>query len=135
MTAVGCVHRCGKRVLDVARATIEKLIDDLNGGAAAETVSFALDGTAYEIDLSKKNAAGLRKALDRYISAARPQGGSRPTPRRRATPRRRTTKATDNGAKPKRDFNLVQLREWAAPTEWQSRRGVGSRRPSSSSTR
>ena len=107
MTAVGCVHLCGKRVLDVARATIEKLIDDLDGGAAAETVSFALDGTAYEIDLSKKNAAGLRKALDRYISAARPQGGLRPTPRRR------TTKATGNRAKPKRDFNLVQLREWA----------------------
>jgi hypothetical protein len=95
----------------VAREVIEKLIDDLDGSAAVETVSFALDGASYEIDLSKKNAAAFRKALDRYISAARPKGG-----RSRITPRRRTTKTTANGAKPKRDFNLAQLREWAGAT-------------------
>ncbi|MEO7000057.1 MAG: histone-like nucleoid-structuring protein Lsr2, partial [Terracoccus sp.] len=32
------------------------LIDDLDGGNAAETVTFALDGVTYEIDLSDKNA-------------------------------------------------------------------------------
>ena len=92
----------------MAREVIEKFVDDLDGSAAAETVSFALDGTSYEIDLSKKNATAFRKSLDRYVSAARRQGGSR------ATPRRRSTKAVGNSAKPKkRSFDLVQLREWA----------------------
>ena len=91
----------------MAREVVEKLIDDLDGGEAAETVSFALDGASYEIDLSKKNAAAFRKDLDRYISAARRQGGSRTAGQRRAA------KATGNGAKPKRDFDLAQLREWA----------------------
>ena len=94
-------------MLAVAREVIEKLIDDLDGGEAAETVSFALDGTSYEIDLSKKNAAAFRKALDRYIAAARRHSGSR------STPRRRGAEATGDGAKPKRGFDLVQLREWA----------------------
>jgi hypothetical protein len=70
-------------------------------------VSFALDDPSYEIDLSKKNAVALRRGLDLYISAARRQGGARPTGRRRGA------KATGNGAKPKRDFDLAQLREWA----------------------
>ena len=39
------------------------LEDDYDGGTAVETVSFALDGAEYEIDLSAKNAAGLRDAL------------------------------------------------------------------------
>jgi hypothetical protein len=91
----------------VAREVIEKLIDDLDGGDAVETVPFGLDGTNYEIDLSKKNAAAFRKSLDRYVQAARRQGGSR------SAPRRRPVKATTNGAKPKRDFDLAQLREWA----------------------
>ena len=30
------------------------LVDDLDGGEASETVSFSLDGTAYEIDLSSE---------------------------------------------------------------------------------
>ena len=36
------------------------LEDDYDGGTADETVSFALDGAEYEIDLSSKNAAGLQ---------------------------------------------------------------------------
>ena len=70
----------------MAREVIEKLIDDLDGGDAAETVTFGLDGATYEIDLSKKNAAAFRKSLARYVSAARrsstsarstsPQGGA-----------------------------------------------------------
>jgi hypothetical protein len=48
-----------------------RLLDDLDGGPAEETVKFALDGTEYEIDLSNKHALDLRKALDSYLSAAR----------------------------------------------------------------
>jgi nucleoid-associated protein Lsr2 len=91
----------------VAREVIEKLIDDLDGGEAVETVTFALDGASYEVDLSKKNAAAFRKTLDRYVSAARRQGGSR------TTTTRSPAKATKRAAKPARDFDLGQLREWA----------------------
>jgi hypothetical protein len=45
---------------------------------ATETVLFALDGVAYEIDLTKKNAAGLRNAFAKYLGAARRTRGSRP---------------------------------------------------------
>ena len=47
------------------------LVDDLDQSDAAETVLFGLDGTAYEIDLSEKNAAGLRDALAPYLAHAR----------------------------------------------------------------
>ena len=47
------------------------LVDDLDGGEAAETVNFSLDGVAYELDLSKKNAANFRDALAPYVSSAR----------------------------------------------------------------
>ncbi|NED98862.1 histone-like nucleoid-structuring protein Lsr2 [Phytoactinopolyspora halotolerans] len=53
------------------------LLDDLDGGEAEETVSFGLDGTNYEIDLSKKNAAKLRDAISPFIASARKAGGSR----------------------------------------------------------
>ncbi|MBN9376412.1 MAG: Lsr2 family protein, partial [Cellulomonas sp.] len=33
------------------------LVDDLDGGTADETVTFALDGISYEIDLTTENAA------------------------------------------------------------------------------
>lgn len=47
------------------------LEDDIDGSEAAETVSFALDGTTYEIDLNDQNAAALREALSPYIGHAR----------------------------------------------------------------
>ncbi|GLU49540.1 histone-like nucleoid-structuring protein Lsr2 [Nocardiopsis ansamitocini] len=47
------------------------LIDDLNGGEAEETVSFAVDGATYEIDLSGDNAAALRESLAPFVDAAR----------------------------------------------------------------
>ena len=53
------------------------LLDDLNGGAADETVSFSLDGTSYEIDLSAKNAGKLRDALAPYVGSARKASSKR----------------------------------------------------------
>jgi nucleoid-associated protein Lsr2 len=83
---------------------IEKLIDDLDGSEATETVSFGLDGTSYEIDLNKKNAAALRKALEHYVKSAR-KGRS-------ASGRRKTAPAAAS-RKVQRDYDIVQLREWA----------------------
>jgi len=56
------------------------LRDDLDGRTADETVQFGLDGAAYEIDLSAKNARAFRKRLAPYIEHARKAG---PAPRRR----------------------------------------------------
>ena len=53
------------------------LEDDYDGGTADETVSFALDGTEYEIDLSAKNAANLRDAISPWLGHARKTGGRR----------------------------------------------------------
>jgi len=55
----------------VAQQTSVSLVDDLDGGKAAETVAFGLDGSSFEIDLSKKNAAALRKALTDYVEHGR----------------------------------------------------------------
>lgn len=49
----------------MAQEVLVSLIDDLDGSDADETIMFALDGTGYEIDLNIKNAAALRKALDK----------------------------------------------------------------------
>lgn len=50
------------------------LEDDIDGGEAAETVSFALDGRPYEIDLNEKNASALRDALAPWIASGRRAG-------------------------------------------------------------
>ena len=60
-----------------------QLIDDVDGTAATQTVRFALDGRDLEIDLSEKNAAKLRKALDPYVGAGRRLGSQSGTSRRR----------------------------------------------------
>jgi hypothetical protein len=41
------------------RVTVE-LTDDIDGTEAAETIAFRVDGTAYEIDLSKIHTAKVR---------------------------------------------------------------------------
>lgn len=58
----------------MAQSTITYLSDDLDGSDADETVKFALDGRSYEIDLNKKNAAALRRALKPYVDAGRSTG-------------------------------------------------------------
>jgi nucleoid-associated protein Lsr2 len=55
------------------------LIDDLDQSEASETVTFALDGAAYEIDLSEKNAAKLRDDLAPWVKASRRTSGRRTT--------------------------------------------------------
>ena len=58
----------------MARQQVVTFTDDITGKQADETVSFGLDGTAYEIDLSTKNATKLRDALQPFRSAARKAG-------------------------------------------------------------
>ena len=56
----------------MAKTTIVQMTDDLDGSSADRTVAFSFGGKAYEIDLSKRNAAAFEKALKPYIAAARP---------------------------------------------------------------
>jgi hypothetical protein len=72
------------------------LEDDYDGGTAEETVTFALDGAEYEIDLSAENAAGLRDALAPWVAHARKTGGRR-----------------KRGAKPASDSSTSEIRAWA----------------------
>jgi hypothetical protein len=52
-------------------------IDDIDGGEAAGTVRFALDGVDYEIDLSTEHTQDLHTAIGKYIGHARKVGGTR----------------------------------------------------------
>lgn len=68
----------------MAQRTQVLLIDDLDGSSADETVAFGLDGSAYEIDLSAKNANQLRKQLAHYVAKGRKSALVRGNARRRA---------------------------------------------------
>ena len=63
----------------MAKTVIVKLIDDIDGGDADETVRFSLDEKSFEIDLNAANAAQLRSALKPYTDKARAVGNSRGT--------------------------------------------------------
>jgi Lsr2 len=76
------------------------LEDDLDGSEADETVTFALDGVSYEIDLSVGNAAGLRDALAPFVGHARRTAG-----------RRAAARTSPARGPAKRD--LADVRDWA----------------------
>lgn len=61
----------------MARKVEVTLVDDLDGSSASESVSFSIDGTEYEIDLSEANAQELRDSLAKYIEAGRRASGAK----------------------------------------------------------
>jgi hypothetical protein len=76
------------------------LEDDLDGSDATQTVSFALDGTSYEIDLNDKNAAALRDSLATYVGHGRKVSGSRRG--------RRSSSSSSGGG-----HSAKEIRDWA----------------------
>ena len=79
--------------MEMAKKVTVSFVDDLDGKTAAdETVAFTLDGVAYEIDLSTKNAKKLRAALQPWIEAGRRVGGRRRNDRRREQDSDRATR-------------------------------------------
>lgn len=84
----------------MAQRIVTELTDDTNGKSADETVTFGLDGREFEIDLTSKNAAALRKAFDVYVKNGRKVGGRRA---RGASPKAAASNGTDTKA----------VREWA----------------------
>jgi hypothetical protein len=100
----------------VARHVSVQLVDDVDGGPAAETVDFGLDGVHYTIDLSKDNAAQLRSVLAPYLRRARTMrrtggggGGGGTRQRRRA--------ATDSTALIRDLAERARSRQRAEPAE------------------
>ncbi|WP_067694117.1 histone-like nucleoid-structuring protein Lsr2 [Nocardia jejuensis] len=87
----------------MARKVVVTLIDDFDEKSAAEeTVSFALDGAAYEIDLSSRNAKQLRELFAEWSVHARRTG--------------RTARTKNTKARPASDRDREQssaIREWA----------------------
>jgi hypothetical protein len=81
------------------------LVDDLDGTQADQTVTFALDGVTYEIDLTDANAASLREALEPWAGAARRTSG------RAARGTGKTVRA-NNG-------ETAKIREWAKEQGYQ----------------
>ncbi|MEV3960614.1 Lsr2 family protein [Nocardia sp. NPDC050193] len=60
----------------MARKVIVELVDDYDGTSIAEeTVTLALDGVTYEIDLSAENAEKLRDTIASWTAHARRVGG------------------------------------------------------------
>ena len=68
----------------VVQKTQVVLIDDIDGSEGDETVTFALDGASYEIDLSAAHAAELRESLSQWIGHGR-KTVARSTPRATAS--------------------------------------------------
>ena len=88
------------------------LEDDLDGGPADETVRFALDGAAYEIELSKKHARAFRRKLEPFISHARKAGRG---PRRRSRGVRRAGSAATVSGRGRRPTTSRSATAGASP--------------------
>lgn len=80
----------------MAQKVVISKTDDIDGSENAKTITFGIDGNAYEIDLSESNANGMRAILAPYIASGRKV--SEPNTRRK---RRRPHSKTK------------EIREWA----------------------
>jgi nucleoid-associated protein Lsr2 len=78
------------------------LEDDVDGEEAQETITFSLDGRAYEIDLSEADAVKLREVFAPWIASGRRAG----------------TASSRNGSEPSsrrpRGPDTADIRRWAA---------------------
>ncbi|MDE1675444.1 histone-like nucleoid-structuring protein Lsr2 [Nocardia gipuzkoensis] len=84
----------------MARKVVVEMVDDYDGQSPAkETVGFALDGIAYEMDLSELNAGQLRGLFEQWTPHARRVG---------------RTRRGGSQARPTSDREQTQaIREWA----------------------
>ena len=90
----------------MAQVTKVRLVDDIDGSEADESVEFTLDGMSLEIDLSKANAAKLRDILAPYVAAGR-RGDRKPARRQQ-----RVESVPAVPAAPRESTGPI--REWAA---------------------
>jgi hypothetical protein len=84
----------------MAQRVIVQKTDDVDGSEADQTVTFAVDGVTYEIDLTDEHANELRAAVEPYATAARRVGG---------VPRRAVVAVV----KAAKDYDPKAVRAWA----------------------
>jgi len=96
----------------VAQVRNVRLVDDLDGNGADETVEFGFDGRSYSIDLSAENARRLREVFAQYVPAARRTGGRRTGGGRTRVDRAQVDPVTVRRAASDREQNRA-IREWA----------------------
>lgn len=84
----------------MVQRTVITYEDDIDGGEAAESITFALDDTTYEIDLNANNAEALRAVFLDYMDKARKVG------KRRTAQRRTQTASGGSGA------SAAEIRIW-----------------------
>ncbi|MCA1695215.1 MAG: Lsr2 family protein [Actinobacteria bacterium] len=77
--------------------------NDIDGSEAERTFTFAVDGVAYEIDLSTENIKEFNTAIGGFVESARKVGKlTAPSARRAATGSQRTSRE-----------QTAAIREWA----------------------
>ncbi|WP_137802897.1 Lsr2 family protein [Kocuria sp. 2SI] len=93
----------------MGRKFVEHLVDDLDGTVMEPdegvTVTFSLEGRAYEIDLTHAHAQQLRETLEPYVTAGR-------SSRRQAAARGRSASWSRASAQ-RKGYNLSAIRAWA----------------------
>ncbi|MFD1860320.1 histone-like nucleoid-structuring protein Lsr2 [Aeromicrobium camelliae] len=90
----------------MAKKTIEKFFSDISGEeieSGTPTLTFAFDGTTYEIDVTDKEKSEIEKAFAPYIRAGRKASGAGNTRRRT----RRSSGSSNSGSQAK------EVRAWA----------------------
>jgi hypothetical protein len=55
----------------MAKQVIQRLVDDIDGSEATESISFDVDGRSYQIDLNDQHAGELRAKLEPFLGVAR----------------------------------------------------------------
>jgi len=81
----------------MARRTTVELIDDIDGGAAEETIEFSVNGKAWTIDLNVENAQRFYAQLEEWQKHARRAGSAR----------------TSSAARKRDPEYLAKIRSWA----------------------
>ena len=90
----------------MAQKVIRQFVDDIDGSEAERTLSFAVDGTHYEIDLSSDNIQEFNEAIAGFVESARrvkPKGDG---------DRARKVSSAHRGAAQSRE-QIQAVRQWA----------------------
>ena len=94
----------------MAKTVIVRLTDDIDGGDAAETVHFALDGRSYEIDVNKRTPLGSVRPSSPSLTGPGRAAPSRRRARARAARRAVAEKTMYSELK---DEEKARFRTWA----------------------
>jgi hypothetical protein len=79
------------------------VVDDIDGTEPAETVSFALEGVSYTIDLAEKQRTKLRSIMQPFLDHATRVGHAHSAPKK--------SKSKSHSGGP--DLHLNAVRDWA----------------------